>query len=152
MNPNRRLISAAIATIGVVAFVGPVFAKQKNHSGEELLGKQKKAKGDHVIQRSGPHTVTVNVAADGRITGMKVKHDKKGELPVKKYKTTKKMATTDGFHYASYPGMLAQAQSLGTVFIGYAYIDDYGDEQIYWWPFEMIYDGDTGAVEYIPYA
>ena len=41
---------------------------------------------------------------------------------------------------------------MGTTWIGYAYIDDNGDEQIYWWPYEMIYDGDTGAVEYVPYA
>ena len=41
---------------------------------------------------------------------------------------------------------------MGTTYIGYAYIDDNGDEQIYWWPYEMIYDGDTGAVEYVPYA
>jgi hypothetical protein len=28
--------------------------------------------------------------------------------------------------------------------------DDYGDEQIYWYPYDMILDGDTGAVEYVP--
>ena len=26
----------------------------------------------------------------------------------------------------------------------------YGDEVIYWFPYDMIYDGDTGAIEYIP--
>ena len=40
----------------------------------------------------------------------------------------------------------------GTVYIGYAYYDDYGDEQIYWYPYEIIYDGDTGAIEYVPLA
>ena len=35
-------------------------------------------------------------------------------------------------------------------YIGYAYYDDYGDEQIYWFPVDMIYDGDTGAIEYVP--
>ena len=58
------------------------------------------------------------------------------------------MAQTYGFQQASL--QLAQAQSLGTVYIGYAYYDEYGDEVIYWFPYEMIYDGDTGAVEYIP--
>ena len=45
-----------------------------------------------------------------------------------------------------------QAYSLGTAYIGYAYIDDYGDEQIYWWPYEMICDGDAGAIDYVPLA
>ena len=43
-------------------------------------------------------------------------------------------------------------QDLGTVWIGYSYIDDYGYEVIYWFPYDMIYDGDTGAIEYIPLA
>jgi hypothetical protein len=46
--------------------------------------------------------------------------------------------------------MLAQTQYLGVTWIGYSYIDDYGDEVIYWFPYDMIYDGDTGAVEYVP--
>ena len=33
---------------------------------------------------------------------------------------------------------------------GYSFIDEYGDEQIYWFPYEMILDGDTGAIEYVP--
>jgi hypothetical protein len=37
----------------------------------------------------------------------------------------------------------------GTTWIGYSYIDDWGDEVIYWFEYEMIYDGDTGAVEYV---
>ncbi len=151
MNPKRRIVIAMIAGIAAFAVVGPAFAKHGHHPGPQLLGNKIKKNGDHVIHRAGPHTVTVHVA-NGKIAGMSVKHDKKGNLPVKKYKTTKKMAETDGLHFASYNGMLAQAQSLGTVYIGYAYIDDYGDEQIYWWPYEMILDGDTGAVEYIPYA
>jgi len=145
---------AIIAIVGMFAVVGPAAAKSKHehHSGKELLGDKVKTKGDHVIEHKGPHTVIAHVADNGKITGMSVKHDKKGELPVKKYKTTKKMAETGGLRFASYSGLLAQAQSMGTVYIGYAYIDDYGDEQIYWWPYEMIFDGDTGAIEYIPYA
>ena len=151
MNSRRSFLGATIAIIGVFAFVGSAVAKQDHHSGEKLAGEKIKTKGDHVIHRAGPHTVTVRVV-DGKIAGMKVKHDKKGDLPVKKYKTTKKMAGDRGLHFVSYTGLVAQAQSLGTVYIGYAYIDDYGNEQIYWWPYEMILDGDTGAVEYVPYA
>jgi hypothetical protein len=39
---------------------------------------------------------------------------------------------------------------MGTVYIGYSYVDDDGNEEIYWFPAEEIVDGDTGAVEYVP--
>jgi len=45
-----------------------------------------------------------------------------------------------------------QAQDLGTIYIGYSYIDDNGDEVVYWFPYDMILDGDTGAVTYVPVA
>jgi hypothetical protein len=67
-------------------------------------------------------------------------------LPVKKYKTNKKMAQAGHIRYASY----VQAQYMGVTWIGYSYIDEFGDEEIYWYPYDMVYDGDTGAVEYIP--
>jgi hypothetical protein len=57
------------------------------------------------------------------------------------------MAQTDGLQYVSY--LLAQAQYLGTTYIGYAFVDEYGVEEIYWFPYDMILDGDTGAVEYV---
>ncbi len=60
------------------------------------------------------------------------------------------MASSNAIQLVAYNAMLAQAYSLGTVWIGYAYIDDYGYEEIYWYPYEMIYDGNTGAVEYVP--
>ncbi len=78
----------------------------------------------------------------------------KGKGPVKKYKTTKKMAErvgeAHGISLVSSRSMLAQSQYLGVMYIGYSYIDEYGDEYIYWFPYEMIYDGDTGAIEYVP--
>jgi len=58
------------------------------------------------------------------------------------------MAATDGLHYAAYT--LTQYQDIGTTYIGYAFVDDFGDEHIYWFPYEMILDGDTGAIEYVP--
>ena len=84
------------------------------------------------------------------MAGVHVRHSERGEIPVKKYKTHRKMAQAVGAHivYASYAS--AQDQDLGTVYIGYAYIDDDGNEEIYWFPEEMILDGDTGAVEYVP--
>ena len=46
--------------------------------------------------------------------------------------------------------MTAPVSPSRIIYIGYAYYDDYGDEVIYWFPYEMILDGDTGAVDYIP--
>jgi hypothetical protein len=126
--------------------------KQHHHNnGQAKLGDKIKTNGNHVLEKKGPHTVSVDVK-DGKVAGMKVKHDQKGDVAVKKYKTNKKMAANTGIHMAAYDTMLAQAYSRGTTWIGYAYIDDWGDEQIYWYPVEMIYDGDTGAVEYVPIA
>ena len=127
----------------------PQKAKQHKHqNGKDLVGDKIKKNGTHKIHEHGKHTATVDVR-DGKIVGVKVKHAEKGDVPVKKYKTAKKMADdpTNGIRPAS---LTAQAQYLGVAWIGYAYIDDWGDEVIYWFPYDMIYDGDTGAVEYIP--
>jgi major membrane immunogen (membrane-anchored lipoprotein) len=159
----HRLLVAILSVICLIAIVGSADAQGKgkekgkgkhhHHSGQQLLGERAKTNGHHVIDKNGKHTVSVNVK-DGKVTGVNVKHSEKGDIPVKKYKTTKKMATkmgeSNGISLASYHGMLPQIQDLGTTYIGYAYIDDYGDEQIYWFPYEMIYDGDTGATEYVP--
>ena len=151
MNRTRRLFTASVATFSALAMIGGVIAapkaKHHNKNGKQLLGEKIKKNGKHQIDKKGDNTVSVDVK-DGKIAALRVKHVKKGELPVKKYKTANKMAQGYGFQRASL--QLAQAQSLGTVYIGYAYYDDYGDEVIYWFPYEMIYDGDTGAVDYIP--
>ena len=86
----------------------------------------------------------------GKITGVTVTHAEKGNVPVKKYKTTKKMVEeqTGGLQRVAF--VVAQVEYLGSTWIGYAYYDDYGYETIYWYPYDMIYDGDTGAIEYIP--
>jgi hypothetical protein len=78
-----------------------------------------------------------------------VTHRTKGDVPVKKYKTSKKhfaAAETETLvQLASY--QVAQ----GTiVYIGYAYTDDAGEQYYYWFPAEMIVDPYTGAVDYVP--
>ena len=130
-------------------------AKGKHHhlSGKELLGEKIKTNGKHVFNTNGKYTATATVRG-GKIAGINVKHSEKGEVAVTKYKTKKRMAAkaeeADGISLVSYHhGVLAQIQDLGTTYIGYAYTDEYGDEYIYWFPVEMIYDGDTGAIEYV---
>jgi hypothetical protein len=163
MNPKRRLFTAGAAILGMAAFAGSAVAADKDDSkgkgngkgkgkanhknGKQLLGDKIKKNGKHALETVGPHSVSVDVK-DGKIAGMHVKHSKKGELPVTKYKTKTKMASADVLQFASMQHV--QLQDLGTVYIGYAYYDEYGYEEIYWYPYEMIYDGDTGAIEYIP--
>ena len=163
MSRAHRSLLAILAVIGLIAMAASADAQGKgkgkgkgkhNHlSGQKLLGDKIKTNGHHVIHKNGKYTTSVTVK-DGKVAGVHVKHSEKGDVPVKKYKTTKKMAAkrseSNGITLVSYPGVLAQVQDLGTTYIGYSYIDDYGDEYIYWFPYEMIYDGDTGAVEYVP--
>lgn len=128
----------------------PAHAKQhKNMSGKDLLGDKIKQNGHHNLDQHGKFTASVDVS-NGKIAGVKVKHAEKGDIAVTKYKTTKKMAAgpTNRIMYASL--LLAQDTYVGTTWIGYAYIDDYGDEVIYWFPYDMILDGDTGAIDYYP--
>jgi len=161
----HRSLVAILAVIGLIAMVasadaqgrgkGKAKGKGKHHhlSGQQLLAEKIKANGHHVIHKNGKYTVSASVK-DGKIAGVDVKHSEKGDVPVKKYKTKKKMAErmgeSNGISLVSYRGILAQSQDLGMTYIGYAYTDEYGDEYIYWFPYEMIYDGDTGAIEYIP--
>jgi hypothetical protein len=146
-NGARLLLGAMVISVGVMAFVDAAVAgpkKGNHHNGKDLVGQKIKNNGHHQIDKKGEHTVFAEVK-DGKIAGVHVKHGKKGDIPVKKYKTNKKMAEANGARPAAYQG-----QYLGTVYIGYAYIDDLGEEEIYWFPYDMIYDGDTGAVEYVP--
>jgi hypothetical protein len=121
-----------------------------HHDGKQLVGEKIKHEGRHEIDRKGQYSAAVDVK-NGKIAGMHVKHDTKGEVPVKKYKTNKDMAKeSSGFKTTAF--IQTQAQYLGTTYIGYSYVDDFGNEEIYWFPYDMILDGDTGAVEYVPAA
>ena len=124
--------------------------KQKHENGKSLVGDKIKKNGKHEFHKQGKHTAFVDVQ-DGKIRGVSVKHAERGDVPVKKYKTNQKVVDAGGAGIMPVNLLLAQAYSLGTTYIGYSYFDDYLDEEvIYWFPYEMIYDGDTGAVEYVP--
>jgi len=160
---RARDLAVILAVIALAAMAGFADAQGKgkgkgkgkhNHlSGQQLLGDKIKTNGNHVIHKNGKYTASASVK-DGKVTGVNVKHSEKGDVPVKKYKTNKKMAglagESSGISRVAYRGILAQTQDLGMTYIGYSYFDEYGDEYIYWFPYEMIYDGDTGAVEYVP--
>jgi hypothetical protein len=120
-----------------------------HHNGKSLLGDKIKQDGRHALHQHGKFAASVDVSK-GKIAGVKVKHAEKGDVKVTKYKTNKKMAEAPGSGIQPVSLILAQQQYLGETWIGYSYIDDYGDEVIYWFLYDMVLDGDTGAIEYIP--
>ena len=122
---------------------------QNHHDAKQLVAEKLKTDGRHEIHQKGKYHTSVEVRS-GKIAGVHVSHETKGEIPVKKYKTHKKMVQAAPAHlvYASF--LLGQYQDMGTVYIGYSYVDEDGNEEIYWFPEEMIVDGETGAVEYVP--
>jgi hypothetical protein len=125
-------------------------AKKGHHNnGKALLGDKIKSNGHHVLGQKGHYTATAEVR-DGKVTGVHVKHATKGDIPVKKYKTTKKMALlrTEPVQVATLDPAALQTVTI-TLYIGYAYYDEEDDyEDIYWFPEDEVYDGDAGAVDY----
>jgi hypothetical protein len=122
--------------------------KAKHHNGKSLLGDKLKKNGKHEFHKNGKFTSSADVQG-GKIAGVSVKHADKGDVPVKKYKTNEKMAELRGGGQQQ-PALIIQAQYVGTTYIGFAYIDDYGYEVIYWFPYDMVLDPYTGAIDYYP--
>jgi hypothetical protein len=164
---KHRILTTLVSAAAVLAFSGASLAakpeakpghqasdtkvhqkKAHHQNGKQLLGEKIKSNGHHVLEQKGDVTASVDVR-DGKITGLHAKHAKKGDLPVKKYKTTQKMAQADAVQGVAHL-VNVQYEYVGSTYIGYSYYDDYGYEQIYWFPVDMIYDGDTGAIEYVP--
>ena len=116
MNMNRVLaaivVMFSLLAIGNVAFA--VAAKKQNHhDGHRLVAAKLKTDGHHDIEKRG-HYATSADSKGGKIAAFHVVHDTKGEIPVKKYKTHKKMVQTTGSHltYASFA--LPQDTDMGT--------------------------------------
>lgn len=152
MNKNRILL-AAVTMLALVAIANIAYAaaakKQKHHDGKSLVAGKLKTDGHHDIDKKGHYTASVE-SKGGKIAAFHVVHDTKGNIPVKKYKTNKKMVQATGAHLTYAAFALPQGEDMGTVEIGYSYIDDDGNEEIYWFPAEEILDPDSGAVEYVP--
>jgi hypothetical protein len=150
MKKNRGLKSficlCGLLAIGSLAFAGSP-RKQEHRDGKRLVEAKLKTDGHHELEKRGHYAASVE-SKKGKIAAFHVKHDTKGDIAVKKYKSHKKMVQATGAHltYAAF----ALQEDMGTVEIGYSYIDDDGNEEIYWFPAEEILDPDTGAVDYVP--
>ena len=147
---DRRTV---LALVGSVVFVSTAFAKHNHNNGQQLVGNKLSTNGKHELHKVGEHTVSVHIE-NKKVAGISVVHRTKGNVAVKKYKTTKKMAQgneidapmeANGSLVRRADYQVAQA----IVYIGYSFFDGV-DEQIYWFPAEMVVDPFTGAVDYVP--
>ena len=151
MNRTRHLFLALPVAVSLTALVNSptAMAKPVHHDAKQLVAANRNVDGHHDIEHRGKFTTSVEMK-NGKVHALNVRHSERGAVPVKKYRTNRKMALNLTGHivYASLES--GQAEDMGTVYMGYSYIDDNGDEQIYWFPAEMIEDPNTGAVEYVP--
>ena len=149
---KNRVVAAVAITLTLLAMASIAFAvavkKQNHHDGAKLVAPKLKTDGHHNVEKKGHYTASVD-SKGGKIAAFHVVHDTKGNIPVKKYKTNRKMVQATGAHL-TYASFALPQEDMGTVEIGYAYTDEYGNEEIYWFPAEEILDPDTGAVEYVP--
>jgi hypothetical protein len=151
INVNKKRLTLAVAILGVLCLVAAAVAanvKAHNHHGghDKVSKADMKKDGSHSLGKVGKHSVSIDTKG-GKITKFHAKHDTKGEVAVKKYRSHKKMAQLDG---NASDGIPAQQVDEGTVWVAYAYVDDDGNEEYYWYAAEEIYDGDTGCVDYVP--
>jgi hypothetical protein len=155
INRKQRLLAAIVVIGSICTLAGYAIAAPKakakhtnHHDGKQMIAEKIKTDGRHEIHQKGKYHTVAEVKG-GKIAGIHVRHEQKGDIPVTKYKTHQKMALVGGQRmYASF--VLAQMQDMGTVYIGYSYVDDNGEAETYWFPYDMIVDGDTGAVDYVP--
>jgi hypothetical protein len=148
-NWSRRSFTMA-TLVGAMTVVSSAYAKHQHHNAQQLLGDKISTNGKHDIHKVGDHTVSVQVQ-NKKISGVTVTHRTKGNVAVKKYKTSKKMAQapledSTLVHFVSY-----NVAQVATVYIGYSFSDGI-DEYIYWVPADVVVDPFTGAVEYVPAA
>ena len=155
MGCTRRIFTAAVASAGVLPFVGAAFAAHQHQAAHQLLGNKINTDGTHEIHKRGDHTIHAHVK--GKIERISVTHRTKGAVAVKKYKTNKKVVALSGPGFAAgETGRLVEPVSYQVAqqivwMIGWAYTD-LGDEYYYWFPAEMVIDPFTGAVDYVPLA
>ncbi len=144
---NRRAALGVLATIGAAAASGASFAKgpHRHHDGHNALGAKLKQNGKHQVGKAGKETVLAEVN-NGKVVGMTA-----GSLPVKKVKTTKKMA---GLSHSNIQTVSARtgeqfAQSAYEEYYGYGF-DTGAEEEYYWYPASDVNTSDVWVVYVLP--
>ena len=130
------LVSAAL--ISNAAAEPSAKKKQQHHKNGHGLAKGiLKQNGRHQIDKAGQASVSADVN-NGKVTAMSASHPQKGNLPVRKVKSRKKMAEVDlpRVRLAANAEAIQLAQA--EVYY-YAWVFDDGvDEYYYWYPAEVV--------------
>ena len=130
------LVSAAL--ISNAAAEPSAKKKQQHHKNGHGLAKGiLKQNGRHQIDKAGQASVSADVN-NGKVTAMSASHPQKGNLPVRKVKSRKKMAEVDLPRVRLAANAEAIQLAQGEVYY-YAWVFDDGvDEYYYWYPVEVV--------------
>lgn len=139
-----------VVLVGSLVFAGAAVAKggHKHHDGHQLLGSKINTDGKHELHKAGGHTVYAHVTkkkiAKVTVTGPK------GEVAVKKYRSSKKLAALGGAaHQFIVKVSTAEVAQASGDYIGYAFVDPVtGDTYIYWFSAGDVLD-PSGAEVYM---
>jgi hypothetical protein len=147
-------LAVAIALAGIFGLIESASAKHQHHAAHLLLGNKLQTDGKHELHKHGEHTIHVHLAK-GKVTNLTVTHRTKGNVAVKKFKTSKKVVQDEGsmrvgeangprhVHLVAAGGTkVAQA----TIYYGYAFFDG-TDWIIYWFPADYVVV-DASWIEY----
>ena len=139
---DRRILIGALVSTCVLIGSGIAFAKNAHHSnGHSVLGEKLNQNGKHEVGKAGNATVTAEV------NNKKVVNMSAGSLPVRKVKSTKKMASVDqGLTRLAANGVVQLAQI--EVYYGYCF-DTPTDEYCYWYTATDVIVTDTW-IDYTP--
>jgi len=139
----------AMACSLMLVSAGVAFAKgsHKHQAGLQLLGSKINTDGKHEIHKVAGHTVYAHVSnkkiAKVTVTGPK------GDVAVKKYKSSKKMASLGSSHEFIVKISTNEIAQAASDYIGYAFTDPVtGDTYIYWYPADVVLD-PSGAEIYV---
>src|SRR6516165_6889377 len=139
----------AMACSLMLVSAGVAFAKgsHKHQAGLQLLGSKINTDGKHEIHKVAGHTVHAHVSnkkiARVTVTGPK------GDVPVKKYKSSMKMASVGSSHEFIVKISTSEIAQAASDYIGYAFTDPVtGDIYIYWYPADVVLD-PSGAEIYV---
>ena len=125
---DRRILLGMIVSGTVLALAGLAFAKNEHHNnGHNLLGAKLNQNGKHEIGRIGNNAVTAEV------NNKKVVNMSAGNLPARKVKSNKKMASGGFDHLQIAANGEVKVAQAADVYYGYCF--DVGlDEYCYWYP------------------
>jgi len=118
----------------------------KNMIAKNVLGEKLKRNGKHEVGKIKDRTVTADVD-NGKVRNMAA-----GDLPMKRVKTTMKMASVESglIPVAATNGVIPAQFSNITYYYGYCFDDGY-DFVCYWYEPEMVYYSDYYWDDYDPY-